>query len=260
MHRRGRRRPSGRHVSRCCGGARARAACAVRARRDHVRGGAGARSAPGERRGAELQGRGRARGGRSARADSAGTERAASATRAPTLAASSALLGDTGSLPAVGFGLSVGLDVAWPSLELRGLGTLRLDREGRVGSSAGTSAGAEIGLLAFDFLACVPFATRSATLAVAACAGWELGRLTGTGVGVDLPRTASAWWSAPRADLLLRWALPARWSISRHSQRWLKRLQAWTSSDSRCRKIPNSRACACLPRGRAGTSWSSGIT
>ncbi len=125
-------------------------------------------------------------------------------------AAFGSMLGDTGSLPALGYGVTLGLELAWPVIELRALGMWLPRRRGVIDEAEPASPGAEIGLLAGGLLACAPLATPAGPVLVTACAGWELGRLEGHGIGVDSSHSTARWWSAPRADLALRWALPLR--------------------------------------------------
>jgi hypothetical protein len=67
--------------------------------------------------------------------------------------------------------------------------------------------GADLGLFAGALSACVvPFGS-SASLTVYACAGWELGRLSGVATGVQMPRHGAALWSAPRTDLGMSWGI-----------------------------------------------------
>jgi hypothetical protein len=124
------------------------------------------------------------------------------------LAAFGALVGDAGSLPSFGLGVAVGADVAWPSLELRASGVLLPGAEGSVHAGDPTSPGARIGLVAGGLSMCAPLATRVVSAELAACVGAELGRLSGHGTQIDTPHSSATWWSAPRADLALRWALP----------------------------------------------------
>ena len=47
----------------------------------------------------------------------------------------------------------------------------------------------------------VPFRSTNATIEAVGCAGWELGRLSGEGTGVQRPRDGGALWSAPKLDV-----------------------------------------------------------
>jgi hypothetical protein len=53
----------------------------------------------------------------------------------PALAGSIWLIGDTGTLPSMGWGLSAGFELGWPGFELLALGTLLPEREGRLDAS-----------------------------------------------------------------------------------------------------------------------------
>jgi len=123
----------------------------------------------------------------------------------PTLGGSAWIVGDTGTLPAASLGAGVGVTLAWPGVQLRAVGTVLPEREGNLGASAG-SPGASIGLLAGSALACVPVALPP-RLGLAACAGWELGQLSGSGTHVSTPYQQQALWSAARLDLAARWEL-----------------------------------------------------
>ena len=60
-----------------------------------------------------------------------------------------------------------------------------------------------------SLVACAaPFGSLRGSLAASLCAGWELGRLVGTGTGVAEPRDGSQLWSAPRIDGGLGWTVP----------------------------------------------------
>lgn len=130
------------------------------------------------------------------------------ATSGPALAASAWIIGDTGTLPSMGWGLGVGAELGWPGFELRALGTLLPEREGTIDASDARSPGAEIGLLAGGVLACLPVALHEAALALSACAGGELGALSGDGTGVSTPYHQRTLWAAARFDVVARWALP----------------------------------------------------
>lgn len=127
---------------------------------------------------------------------------------AARLGAFGALVGDAGSLPAFGLGVSLGVDLAWPSVELRALGMLLPGAEGAVDPSNPASPGAEIGLVSGGLLVCAPLSTRLVNAELVACVGAELGRLSGHGTRIDTSHSSATWWSAPRADLASRWTLP----------------------------------------------------
>lgn len=129
-------------------------------------------------------------------------------TSGPELAASAWLIGDSGTLPAMAWGLGAGAGLGWPGLELRFLGTLLPERKGSVDPGDPRSPGAEIGLLAGGVLACLPLALNQSALELSACAGAELGALSGGGTGVSTPYHQRTLWAAARFDAAARWMLP----------------------------------------------------
>lgn len=129
---------------------------------------------------------------------------------APRVSALGALVGDTGSLPAPGVGIALGLDVAWTGVELRALGLLLPSREGSIDANDPASPGADIHLVTGGALVCLPLSTNATSVVIAACAGGELGRLSGRGTHVDRPYSSATWWLAARADVAARWTLLVR--------------------------------------------------
>jgi hypothetical protein len=125
---------------------------------------------------------------------------------APSLAASAVLVGDAGTLPGAGLGVSLGAAVGGESFELRLLGTYLPAREASIETSSG-SGGVEIGLLAASLAGCLPRLLQTSRLELGACAGAELGWLSGNGTGVDISRSGGTLWTALRADAAARWAL-----------------------------------------------------
>jgi hypothetical protein len=130
----------------------------------------------------------------------------------PSIVGSAWMIADTGTLPAPGIGAGVGVTLGWPRLQLRAVGTLLPEREGNLNASAG-SPGASIGLLAGSAMGCVSLGSFPSWVALAACAGWELGQLSGSGTHVSTPYQQSALWSAARLDLASRWALTSVLSL-----------------------------------------------
>jgi hypothetical protein len=124
----------------------------------------------------------------------------------PNVAASAALVGDAGSLPGAGLGVSLGAALGGELLELRLLGTYLPAREASIETSSG-SGGVEIGLLAGSLAGCLPRLLRASRLELGVCAGAELGWLSGNGTGVDISRSGGTLWTALRADAAARWAL-----------------------------------------------------
>lgn len=125
----------------------------------------------------------------------------------PALAGSVWILGDTGTLPALGWGIGAGFELDWSRFELRALGTRLPEREGHVDPSNPGSPGAEIGLWAGSVLACLPVARERAALDLSVCAGGELGALSGSGTRVSTPYHQRSLWAAARFDLVGRWAI-----------------------------------------------------
>jgi hypothetical protein len=126
----------------------------------------------------------------------------------PHWALGAALQGDTGSLPALGVGMTAGLGVTWPAIELRAFGSWFPGREGRVDAAA-NAPGADIHLAFGGAAACLPLAMRFASTGLAVCGGGELGWLWGEGVNVDISRSAGALWLAARGDVAAHWQLGA---------------------------------------------------
>jgi hypothetical protein len=126
----------------------------------------------------------------------------------PALGGSAWAIGDTGTLPGLGLGAGLGIELRWPSFALRALGTLLPEREGTLPEPVPSDRGVSIGLLAAGVLACVPVAVSPAVLKLALCTGAELGELSGSGIGVSSPHHQRTLWSAVRFDADLRWALP----------------------------------------------------
>jgi len=102
---------------------------------------------------------------------------------------------DAGALPHLGVGAALA-----PSLRLRHLwvvveGAVFATQEAHVSADAG----GEFRLAFGAALVCLPY--ELARLTISGCAGFELGRLSGQGVGVGRPRLGSATWEAPRAEV-----------------------------------------------------------
>lgn len=117
------------------------------------------------------------------------------------------MVADTGTLPAPGLGVALGVGLSWPDVQLRVVGTVLPEREGFLQLADASPPGASIGLLAGSVAACVPFAVKSSALGLSACAGWELGQLSGSGTHISTPFHQRRFWSAPRFDVAGRWAL-----------------------------------------------------
>jgi hypothetical protein len=138
----------------------------------------------------------------------------------PTPGVSLWLIGDTGSLPSAGLGAAFGLELSWHKIQLRALGTLLFEQHAEAGTlpdrlpgagseDAGADPGADLGLALGSLGACAaPYGSFRSPQSIALCAGWELGRLSGTGTDVPQPRSGGALWLAPRVELGGLWALP----------------------------------------------------
>jgi len=125
----------------------------------------------------------------------------------PALVGAAWMVADTGTLPAPGLGVALGVGLSWPNVQLRAVGTLLPEREGFLPLADANPPGASIGLLAGSVAACVPFAVKPSAFGLSACAGWELGQLSGSGTHVSTPFHQRRFWSAPRFDVAGRWAL-----------------------------------------------------
>lgn len=126
----------------------------------------------------------------------------------PTLAGVAWMVGDSGTLPAPGLGLGVGVALVWPGVEVRAVGTWLPKREGTLIATDPSSPGTSIGLVAGSALGCVPVGVERAIVDVMACVGWELGQLSGSGTHVSVPYEQRRLWSAARLDVAARWPVP----------------------------------------------------
>jgi hypothetical protein len=126
----------------------------------------------------------------------------------PSLAGVAWMVGDSGTLPVPGLGLGVGVSLVWPGVEVRAVGTWLPKREGTLDATDPSSPGTSIGLVAGSALGCVPVGVDRAIVDVAACVGWELGELSGTGTHVSVPYEQRRLWSAARLDVAARWPVP----------------------------------------------------
>jgi hypothetical protein len=121
-----------------------------------------------------------------------------------------ALVGDAGALPGAGLGALLGASLRWQALELQALGTYLPSRQATIEAAGGRAIGAELGLLAGSVLVCAPALLERPGLELGACAGAELGMLSGEGSGLSAPRSDSTPWWAVRGDLSARWKLGTR--------------------------------------------------
>jgi hypothetical protein len=118
------------------------------------------------------------------------------------------MLADRGSLPALGLGVSLGAELRWPQVALRANGALLFDQHVALEGGSG-APGADMSLVLGSLSACTAAIGHfRAALALFACAGWELGRITAVGTGVTTPRRGDQLWSAPRLDAGVSWAAP----------------------------------------------------
>jgi hypothetical protein len=102
---------------------------------------------------------------------------------------------DAGALPSVGLGPTVAVALDRGALRVAVEGTFFPSAEARLASGAG----GDFQLLLGGVLGCVTQSVGRVTAAV--CAGGELGRLSGQGVGVSTPRLGSTLWLAGRAEI-----------------------------------------------------------
>ena len=117
------------------------------------------------------------------------------------------LTGDSGSLPAPGLGAALGLELGWPSVQLRALATLWLEQHTSLAQQP--ALGGDLGLATGALLACTsPLGAPGDALALSLCAGGELGRLSGSGTGVVDPHDGQSLWAAARAEAALYWTVP----------------------------------------------------
>jgi hypothetical protein len=128
----------------------------------------------------------------------------ASASSWPTARATARLLGDVGSLPGPALGVGVGAQLAWSRWVLELTGVLWGERHARLDAAATPDVGADFSLATGALAACaLPFDENS--VAIALCAGAEMGRVSGRGTGITSPRTASGLWLAPSIEAGLTW-------------------------------------------------------
>lgn len=106
------------------------------------------------------------------------------------------LLGDSGTLSVPSVGLAARGRFGWPRAfsELSLLGLLPRS----LGMRDAPNRGAAVHWFAGQISACAPLSRDSAPVG---CLGAEVGRVSGTGFGVDHPETAHALWIAPVATL-----------------------------------------------------------
>lgn len=104
---------------------------------------------------------------------------------------------DAGALPhpAPGFAASAGARLLAFRVELQGLAFLP------AGADAPSGGSAEFALFGGAALVCYEAANALGSAAVGACAGFELGRMTGEGSGVTDPGEGDAAWRAARAEI-----------------------------------------------------------
>jgi hypothetical protein len=129
-----------------------------------------------------------------------------SLTRGPAPRVAALFVGDAGSLPRPALGLGLGAQLVWPHLTLELLGVLWLDQYTRLEPSSVPGAGADMSWVTGGVSACTTaLGATTDPLSVGLCAGWEFGRLSGSGQGISQPRQASALWLAPTLQVGLTW-------------------------------------------------------
>ncbi|HTV20150.1 MAG TPA: hypothetical protein VMG12_15810 [Polyangiaceae bacterium] len=110
-------------------------------------------------------------------------------------------VGDAGSLPNPGVGASAGVSLGRGRFGLRAGGTWFFEQHASVDTIAAAPAGADLALLVGALSGCLlPFGNVDSSVVALGCAGWELGRMSGKGTGVQQPRQGAALWNAPRLD------------------------------------------------------------
>jgi hypothetical protein len=117
------------------------------------------------------------------------------------------LVSDVGSMPAPALGAALGLELAWPRLQLLVLGTLFLAQNAQL--ERDPTVGAEVNFAVVTALACTkPWQNAANGLSASLCAGGDAGRLAAVGRGVSAPREAEMLWLAPHIDAGLFWKIP----------------------------------------------------
>jgi len=120
---------------------------------------------------------------------------------------SALFVADSGSLPNPVLGTALGVQLIGVRWRLELLGTLWLEQHPELPNVPGV--GADVDLATGALLGCAdPFGSGSSALSLALCASWEMGRLSGSGTGVDRPRSASALWLAPGVQAALSYRVP----------------------------------------------------
>lgn len=117
------------------------------------------------------------------------------------------VLADAGSLQRLGTGVALGAGVEHGRLALRALATWLFEQRAGLDAAAAPGTGADLTLATGALSVCSAPLSRGSRWSVQGCAGWELGRLSGEGTGILRPRSGAAFWSAPRLDATLGWAL-----------------------------------------------------
>jgi hypothetical protein len=107
------------------------------------------------------------------------------------------ILAEVGLLPGPSFGPQAALGLSQGGWGVELGGALLLPREAALEGPA--SPRSEIDWLAGQLGLCRAFGST-----LSACLGGELGRLSGSGLGVDEPSTAGGWWLAGSAGARLR--------------------------------------------------------
>jgi hypothetical protein len=128
----------------------------------------------------------------------------ANASSGPIARATARLLADVGSLPGPALGVGVGAQLAWSRWVLELTGVLWGERHARLDAATTPGVGADFSLATGALAACaLPFDENS--VAIALCAGAEMGRVSGRGTGITSPRTASGLWLAPSVEAGVTW-------------------------------------------------------
>jgi len=112
-----------------------------------------------------------------------------------------------GALPGPGLGLQLDVGAQISFIRLVARGALFASQEKRLADDTGGDF-----LLAFGaLLACASQAVGKPTLL--GCAGFELGRLSGEGLGIDRPRLGTVTWLAPTAEVGIHFPLTPKLAV-----------------------------------------------
>ncbi len=164
-----------------------------------------------------------------------------------TFAGGLAVVGDAGALPNPGIGVELGAALRHRRVRLAVAGTALASQVTRTAGGAG----GEFRLLFGSAQACLPYALGRTTLL--GCGGFELGRLSGVGVGIVRPHEGAARWQAARVELGLSFPVAARVALLVRAGGALPLSQTQFVVDG----APVHRPAASSPASPWGQSWNS---